>query len=133
MTDSSEIDALVATFYAAFDNRDGRAPRTEALRATFTVEGRVTKVSGEGIVTWTVDEFIAPRAAMLTDGTLTDFHEWEVEAETTVTGAIASRRSVYRKAGTLNGAPYEGEGRKFLQLCRDGGEWRIVSVLWQDD
>ncbi len=133
MSDASEIDARVRAFYAAFDNRGGQAPATDALRDLFMPEGRVTKVSAEGVVTWTVDEFIAPRAAMLTDGTLVDFHEWEVEAETIVTGDIASRRSVYRKAGTLNGEPYAGEGRKFIQLCREDGRWRILSVLWQDD
>jgi hypothetical protein len=70
---------------------------------------------------------------MLADGTLVDFHEWEIEAETTVLGAIASRRSRYGKSGTLDGAPYAGGGRKFIQLCRTEGGWRIVSILWEDD
>jgi hypothetical protein len=92
----------------------------------------VTRVSGGGVESWSVDEFIAPRAAMLTDGTLLDFHEWETESNTTVTGNIASRRSQYRKTGTLNGSVVAGGGRKFIQLCRIDGRWMISSVLWED-
>ena len=129
----AEIDALVAVFYGAFDNREGRAPAAAALRELFIPEGRVVRISAEGVAAWSVEAFIAPRVALLTDGSLTDFHEWEVEGETTLSGNIAARRSRYRKRGMLHGASYEGEGRKFFQLCREGAAWRIVSVLWEDD
>ena len=126
------IDELIAAFYAAFDNRGARLPTMAEVRRVFLPDGRVTRVSLDGVDSWAVDEFIVPRITMLTDGTLVDFHEWEVEAETTVLGNIASRQSRYRKAGTLHGAPYGGEGRKFMQLCRVGDHWRIISVLWED-
>jgi hypothetical protein len=127
-----EIDEAIRTFYAAFDNRGGRTPAVAALREVFLEHGQVTRVSAEGAETWDLEAFIAPREAMLTDGTLVDFHEWEVEAETVVLGAIANRMSRYRKAGVLNAAAYGGEGRKLIQLCRVAGRWRIAAVLWQD-
>ena len=126
------IDDLIASFYAAFDNRGGRLPTMADVQRMFLPGGIVTRVTRDGIESWSVDDFIAPRVTMLTDGTLTAFHEWEVEAETTVLGNIASRQSRYGKEGTLRGAPYRGEGRKILQLCRVGDHWRIVSVLWED-
>lgn len=128
----TDIDALIAAFYGAFDNRGDRAPATASLRDMFTADGRVVRVSAGGVESWNVDEFIAPREAMLTNGTLVDFHEWEIECATTVFDNIACRQSRYRKAGTLNGAPWTGEGRKLIQLCRDGGRWLIASVLWED-
>jgi len=132
--DQAAIDAVIAAFYAAFDNRDGRAPATSALRGLFTPEARVVRVSAEGVASWDLEAFIAPREAMLGDGTLLDFHEWETDAATQVSGNIASRTSRYRKAGTLNGAPYVGEGRKFIQLARGAdARWRITAVLWEDD
>jgi hypothetical protein len=131
--DTAEIDAVVARFYAAFDNRGGRAPASDELRELFAPGASITRVSGEGADTWDVDAFIAPRAAMLSDGSLSDFHEWETEAETTVLDNIASRRSRYAKDGRLGGAPYAGAGRKFIQLCRVDGRWRIAAVLWEDD
>jgi hypothetical protein len=128
----AEIGAVVAAFYGAFDNRGGRPAATEALRALFMDDARIVRVADERVESWGVEAFIAPRAAMLADGTLVEFHEWETQAQTTVLGGIASRRSLYRKAGRLNGADYAGEGRKLIQFVRDGGRWRIASVLWED-
>jgi len=128
----SEIDRLIAEFYAAFDNRGSRSPAPAELRAMFTAQATITRVTPDRIDTWTTDAFIAPRAAMLTEGTLTEFHEWEVDGQTTAFDSIANRCSHYKKAGLLNGAPYGGEGRKFIQLCRISDRWLISSILWQD-
>jgi len=130
--EGKDIDDLVARFYAAFDNREGRAIDVLGLREMFLPDARVTRVLPGQIDSWSVDEFIAPRAAMLTDGTLSDFHEWEVEAATTLCSNIAERRSRYRKSGRLRGEPYAGEGKKFILLCHVEGRCRIASVLWED-
>lgn len=127
-----EIERLIAAFYAAFDNRGSRPPAIAELRAMFTAQATITRLTPDRIETWTTDAFIAPRAAMLSNGTLTEFHEWEVDGQTTAFDSIASHCSHYRKAGMLNGAPYGGEGRKFIQLCRIDDRWLISSILWQD-
>lgn len=131
-TRNVEIEALIAAFYAAFDNRAGRAPNGEALRAIFADTAIVTRVDRLQVETWSPDAFVAPRVAMLTDGTLTDFHEWEVAAQTIVRANTASRSSSYEKRGLLNGADYRGRGHKFIQLMRLDRRWRISSVLWED-
>jgi hypothetical protein len=131
MTDP-DIDALVAAFYAAFDNRGGRAPAVETLRAMFADAAVITRVSVDQVDNWTPEAFISPRGAMLTDGTLTGFHEWETEARTVVLDNIASRWSTYAKAGVLNGADYRGTGNKFIQFQRQDGRWLISSILWED-
>lgn len=128
----SEINRLIARFYAAFDNREGRAIALSELREMFLPNARVTRVAAGQADSWSVDEFIAPRAAILTDGTLVNFHEREAEGATTVFGNIAEHRSQYRKSGQLRGELYVGEGTKFILLCKLDGCWRIVSVLWED-
>ena len=128
----AEIETLIAAFYAAFDNRRGRVPDGGALRAMFADGASITRAGAEGVDRWTVDAFVAPRIAMLTDGTLTDFHEWETGAQTVILGDIASRQSAYAKAGLLDGADYRGGGDKFIQLVRSGGRWRISAILWRD-
>ena len=70
---------------------------------------------------------------MLTDGTLTDFHEWETGASTQVLRGSASRHSTYAKSGFQNGAPYAGSGAKFIQLVRKQQGWRIAAIAWEDD
>ena len=129
---SAEIDALVEAFYAAFDNRGGRAPAGDALRALFAPEATITRVDGGAAETWDADGFVTPRVELLTDGRLLEFHEWETESRTHVAGHIASRWSVYEKEGLLGGADYRGGGQKLIQLRRDAGRWLISSLLWED-
>lgn len=131
--DHVAIDALIAAFYGAFDNRDGRAIPVDALRDMFLPDAIVTRTTAAGPDTMTVEDFIAPRARMLSDGTLTDFHEWETGARTLVLRDIASRHSTYEKRGAYQGAPYEGGGAKLIQLVRTQRGWRIASIAWEDD
>ncbi len=129
---SPDIEALVGAFYAAFDNRDGRTPDGDGLLAMFAPEAVITRVAEDQPETWRPAAFVAPRMHILTDGTLTDFHEWEVEERTVVLNNIANRWSTYEKAGKLNSEDYRGGGDKFITLRREGGRWLITSILWQD-
>lgn len=77
MSDRDEIDALAAAFFGAFDNRSGAPPDMAALRLLFVPGAIVAKGEGGDAVTMDVETFIAPRAALLSGGRLTRFHEWE--------------------------------------------------------
>lgn len=132
--DVAEIDRLIAAFYAEFDNRNGRQPALQPLQALFASGAVIVRDTGNrGCEALSVATFAEPRIALLAGGTLTDFHEWETGAETTLAGAVASRTSAYRKVGTLHGAAYAGGGRKFFQLGRFADGWRITAVAWSDD
>jgi hypothetical protein len=126
------IDSVAAAFFAAFDSRGGRAVDMSGLRDLLLPEARIVKLDGDGAEVMDPDAFIAPREALLNGGTVTDFHEWEERAETTVFGAAASRRCVYRKAGLRDGEPIAGAGFKAISLVKLAGRWRIASVVWQD-
>lgn len=129
---AAEIEELVAAFYAVFDNRNGQSLAIEELHAMFVKDATITRVALDRVDTWTTEAFISPRVAMLSDGTLTEFREWEIDAKTTVFESIASRCSHYKKTGLLNGVRYDGGGRKFIQLCRTTDRWLISSILWED-
>lgn len=128
-----DIDRVIAAFFAAFDNRSGGAPGLADLPGLFLPGAVVVKRSGAGVESMTVGQFIAPRAALLTGGRLVDFHEWETEATTYVSGSLAVRVGAYRKSGLMDGAPYEGGGTKHISLVRTEAGWRIVSVAWEDE
>jgi hypothetical protein len=70
---------------------------------------------------------------MLTDGSLTDFREWEVAGRTDLFGDIAQHFCSYAKAGTLHGVPFTGRGMKTLQFVRTPAGWRISAVAWDDE
>lgn len=99
----------------------------------FVTGARVTRVGSDAIEVFEVEEFIAPRHALLIGGGLTEFHEWEVSGATCSTGIIASHSSVYEKSGLLHGQPYRGRGRKLIHLVSIDGAWLITAILWADE
>ena len=89
------IDRLVTDFYAVFDNRNGRPILVDRLREMFLPEAVIVRIGASALETMTVDNFIAPRARMLTIGSLAEFHEWETSAKTALLRDIACRHSTY--------------------------------------
>ncbi|MFE4494841.1 DUF4440 domain-containing protein [Streptomyces niveus] len=127
----SEIDAVTAEFFGAFDNRGGKAADVARIRRLVLPEGVIVKTGPEFTV-YTVDEFIEPRERLLTDGRLVEFSEWETSARTEIAGDIASRFDAYRKSGNLDGEPFEGGGTKTIQFVRTPEGWRIAAFAWYD-
>ncbi|GAA0588788.1 DUF4440 domain-containing protein [Streptomyces crystallinus] len=128
----AELNQLMCTFLGAFTNTGGTRPRVELIREVFIPQGMIISNAGDEPVVYDVESFIAPREKMLTDGTLTDFSEWEVAERTEIFGSIAHRFSEYRKSGCLNGEWFEGSGRKTTQFVRTPGGWRMSSMAWDD-
>ncbi|BFV59009.1 hypothetical protein KCMC57_up41130 [Kitasatospora sp. CMC57] len=129
----SEIDLLTAEFFGSFDNREGKVADVDRIRRLMLPGGVIVKTGADGLVTYTVEEFVEPRERLLSDGRLTEFHEWETSERTEVVGDIACRVGEYRKAGVMEGEPFEGGGTKTIQFVRteeDG--WRIVAFSWYD-
>jgi RimJ/RimL family protein N-acetyltransferase len=130
--DKAELDRLMSTFLGAFTNTGGTRPDVDVVREVFVPQGTiVTHAAGEPVVQG-LDAFIEPRQKMLTDGTLTDFSEWEVSERTEISGSIAHRFSEYRKTGFLDGEWFEGAGRKTTQFVRTPAGWRMTSMAWAD-
>lgn len=133
--DDAAIDALLARFFAAFDNRGPQPHRAAALPSCFTPEAIVITESADGTLTTSdVRGFIAPRAELLAPGgPLTAFHEWAEEVTGWQEGSLAQRRVRYAKAGVLNGIPFKGGGVIAMQLLKQDGRWRIAALAWQDE
>jgi hypothetical protein len=80
-----------------------------------------------------VEEFIVPREALLTGGSLTGFREWPVAGRVEVFGDIAHWFGGYAKAGTQEGEPFTGRGMKTIQFVRTADGWRISAAAWDDE
>ncbi len=128
-----EIDALIAEFFAAFDNRGDARPQIATVTQCFAGRAVVVRHDREAAEFYTVLEFAAPRIKLLTEGALVQFHEWEESSSTEVFGGIAARVSRYSKAGILDGKAYSGSGTKCFHLVETGMGWRISSLAWVDD
>ncbi|MGY5126443.1 alanine--tRNA ligase [Streptomyces nigrescens] len=116
----------------------GSLPRTDSrpdlgvIRDVFIPQGRIIANVGDEPVVYDLDAFIEPRQKMLTDGTLTEFREWEVAERTEIFGSIAHRFSEYRKSGFHQGEWFEGSGHKTTQFVRTPSGWRMSSLAWDD-
>ncbi|MEV7194792.1 GNAT family protein [Streptomyces sp. NPDC093510] len=130
--DQAELDRLMAVFTGAFTNTGGRRPDLGVIRDIFIPQGRIIANVGDEPVIYDLDAFIEPRQKMLTDGTLTEFSEWEVSQRTEIFGSVAHRFSAYRKSGHHNGEWFEGSGHKTTQYLRTPDGWRMSSLAWDD-
>ena len=132
MSDTDEITELLTTFFSAFVSGDDISSEMTALRAALLPNAVIVKTCGS-TVSYTVDEFIAPREAILTDGTLTDFREWPSSGRLDIFGDIAQWFGSYRKSGAQGGAAFTGAGMKSVQFVRTSDGWRISAAIWDDE
>lgn len=62
-----------------------------------------------------------------------DFLEEEIAHECEIFGNIARVRSVYRSVYGSGPAARENRGVNFFNLIRDGGVWKIMSIVWDNE
>jgi hypothetical protein len=131
--DLAEIDGIVEAFFAAFTSGDESAARLAAIRSLFHSAAVIVKTCGGAPVMYDLDGFIAPREALLSDGTLEDFREWKLSGHTEVFGDVAHWFGAYAKSGVQAGTPFTGRGMKSIQFVRTVDGWRITAAAWDDE
>ncbi len=131
--DKLNIDTLVKTFFSIFNNTNNKKPDWQLLNKVCIAESIIIKKNSNEEIVYNLDSFVAPRKKILSDGTLTDFEEKEINSETKVVGNIAQRFSRYQKTGSLNGKAFKDFGSKFFQFIKTNNEWKINSIIWEDD
>lgn len=131
--DARAVAGLVRIFFAAFTSGADCAERIEDLRAAFLPGAVVVRTCGADPVVYDVDGFLAPRLALLTGGTLTDFREWPLTGRTDLWGDVAQHVGGYAKSWEQDGARVEGRGFKTLQFVRTPAGWRISAAAWDDE
>jgi hypothetical protein len=132
-TDRATIERMVDAFFGAFVSGPGCAERMDLLRGLLLPRAVIVRTCGPEPAVMGVEEFIAPREALLTGGSLTDFREWPVGGRVEVFGDVAHWFGSYAKAGTQEGEPFTGRGMKTIQLVRTGDGWRISAAAWDDE
>jgi hypothetical protein len=131
--DRDALDALTGRLYAAFRNVGGIAPAVETLYAIFLPDARIVRAVSTMPETMSLQAFVESRRTLLTDGTLVDFDEWEIDRRTEVRGHLAARWSLYRKVGRKDGVALDQRGFKHLQYVRVGEDWKIAALAWDDE
>jgi hypothetical protein len=132
MTTEDALAALTAGFFDAVSFRAGERPDYEAIRDLFIAQGLLIKNLGEPDIA-TVDEFIAPRQALVDSGELTEFEEGELAQVTELFGNVAHRMSTYFKRGVQGGVRFDARGVISTQFVFTPSGWRMSAMAWDDE
>ena len=132
-TDKLSINEITKSFFGLFTNINKRVPNWNLLNGICIPEMMLISSTETMHTVYNLASFIEPRQKILTDGTLTEFEEYETHEQTTIIGNIAQRHSKYQKSGILEGKLFKQNGHKFLQFIKTNCEWKISSVIWEDD
>ena len=127
------IDHLTASFFSVFTNSNQQKANFDVINDLCLPEAIVIKKSELKEEIYNLYSFIEPRKKILTDGTLIDFEEKEIEEETKIIGGIAQRYSKYQKSGYLSGVHFRQSGNKLFQFIKTSMGWRINAVVWEDE
>lgn len=128
-----KIDNVINQFFSLFNNKNQSIPDLDAICNLCIPGAIIIRKAGPDQVIDTLESFISPRKIILSDGTITDFEEFEIKEETVVIKNIAHRYSRYQKNGIMHGNPFTVLGNKFFHLIKTGENWEIVSLIWEDD
>lgn len=131
-TDKLQINEITHKFFNLFNNIKQHKTNWKEIYSLCFSETIIIKKNKDNEEVYDLNSFLEPRKNILSDGTLTEFEEFEVLEETTIVGNIAQRFSKYQKRGRLHGNHFEGSGNKFFQFVKTGEGWKINSIIWED-
>src|SRR4051794_12384949 len=132
MTTEDELAALTAGFFDAVSFEPGERPAYDTIRDLFIAQGLLIKNVGSMEIA-TVDEFIAPRQALVDSGALTEFEERELAYVNEVFGNVAHRMSTYFKRGVQGGVGFGARGVISTQFVLTSDGWRMSAMAWDDE
>lgn len=131
--DKLSINKITKSFFGLFTNTNKKQPNWNLLNDICIPEIILINKTETTHIFYNLISFIEPRKKILTDGTLTEFEENEIQEQTTIIGNIAQRYSTYQKRGIFEANLFKQKGHKFLQFIKTNEEWKISSVIWEDE
>jgi RimJ/RimL family protein N-acetyltransferase len=127
------IDQLTKSFFNIFTNSNQQQPNWDCIHTICLPETIIIKTNNNNEEVYNLNTFIEPRKEILSDGTLTEFKEYEISEETKIIGSIAQRFSKFQKEGYYNETYFKANGNKLFQYVKTNSGWKINSVIWEDD
>jgi hypothetical protein len=128
--DLAELDELIRNFYRVICFEDGGAPDFESMRELFSPHAHITRVTPEGVDYLDVLSFASLVRELLELGAFTSFHEQEVRRNTQRFGCVFHVASAYETRVNPGAIDYLERGVNSLQVLREQGGLRIISLCW---
>lgn len=128
--DLAAIQAAVHEVYAIISGPQGAPRDWDRLRSLFVSGARMIpqrRVPAGPVKVMDIDAYIERVDAVFKT---MSFHEIEIAARVEVFGDIAHVLSTYESRHNADDPDPFMRGVNSIQLLRDAGRWRLVSVLW---
>jgi|KBSSwiS6_1023812.scaffolds.fasta_scaffold05186_3 RimJ/RimL family protein N-acetyltransferase len=126
------ITGVTKSFFSAFTNKGNEPPNLDLLKEICIPEVLITNKNKSNADVFNLSSFIDTRKKLLTDGTLMEFEEKEINAETRIVNHIGTRFSEYEKTGIVYRQRFKMKGNKLFQFVKIKQSWKISSILWED-
>ena len=135
MTEQVDFREMTAALYRVLSVPPAQR-NWEALRPLYHPQARLvrTGVNADGtpfVHVFTLDQYIENIRQLLDDET--QFSEVEVAQESVVFGNVARLTSVYEFNWQSPKEQRRGRGVNFFTLVREAGEWRVMSIVWDNE
>jgi len=130
LTDTAQLDALMGAFYEVISFEDGGAPDWDRMAGLFSTHARITRLTPEGIDYMDLASFRAMAEELIEVGAFTSFHERETARRADRFGDVMHVASAYETKVSPTARDYLERGVNSLQLIREHGRWRIISLTW---
>jgi len=128
--DAGDIDALMSAFYEVISFEEGDAPDWERMAGLFSSHAQITRLTPEGIDYLDLSSFRHMAEELIELGAFTSFFEYEVARRLDRFGGVLHIASAYETRISPQAVDYIERGINSLQLVREEGQWRILSLCW---
>jgi hypothetical protein len=127
------LDAVLTRLYEVISFDEGGEPDWDGMSQVFSCHARITRVTPEGIDHLDLPTFCAMAREMLDLGAYTGFHEREVSRRVDRLGAVVHVLSAYETKRHAAAVDRLGQGVNSIQLVKEEGAWRVISLCWDED
>jgi hypothetical protein len=128
----SQLDDVMRLFYKVISFAEGRTPDWQCMQGLFSPHARITRVTPEGVDYMDLATFRSMAEEMIEVGAFTCFYEREIARRVDRYGSVIHVASAYETKISPRAIDYIERGVNSLQLIREGGGWKIVSLCWDD-
>ena len=120
-------------FYEVISFEEGSAPDWDSMASLFSMHARITRVTPEATDYMELSGFRNMVEELLEVGAVTSFFESEILRRTDRFGNVIHIASAYETRISPTAIDYLERGVNSLQLIREEGRWKIVSLCWDSD
>jgi hypothetical protein len=128
-----EIDSLTRKFYECVCFNPEHYPKYDQLQELFYGDGKLMNSNFDQPLEFTVQSYIQAIMHQIDDGNARFFSQQEISDVTEVFGKTAQRISVYEYTFEAETTQSWKRGVNYMQFILIDGQWKIVSMLWNDE